>query len=73
MKQQNNNALEATSLDTFLTVKEVSAHVGIGVSTVWKFVRQGEFPRPIKIGQNITRWRLSEVKAWMEQSFPAPR
>jgi predicted DNA-binding transcriptional regulator AlpA len=44
-----------------LNVKEVSELVGLGVSTVWKQVRKGNFPAPIKIG-GATRWRRIDLE-----------
>ncbi|MCG7928043.1 MAG: helix-turn-helix domain-containing protein [Candidatus Thiodiazotropha taylori] len=40
----------------YLTVKEVSHRYGIGVSTVWQWVKDGLLPSPIKFGQRSTRW-----------------
>ena len=51
-----------TNQAQLLTVKEVSALVGLGVSTVWGQVRKGNFPAPIKIGGS-TRWRRADVEA----------
>lgn len=36
---------------------------GVGTATVYRFVRQGKLPRPIKVG-SLTKWRRS----WIEQS-----
>lgn len=45
-----------------LTVKEVAALVGLGVSTIWCQVKKGNFPAPIKIGGS-TRWCRADVEA----------
>lgn len=29
---------------------------------VWRMAREGRLPKPIKIGLNSTRWRVSEVR-----------
>lgn len=53
------------SVDTsrdFLTVKDVAAHLTIGVSTVWRQVAKGSLPEPVRIG-GATRWRRSDIEA----------
>lgn len=40
--------------------------IGVSDKTIWQWVKNGTFPPPIKLSSNITVWRLSEVKAWME-------
>jgi predicted DNA-binding transcriptional regulator AlpA len=33
-------------------------------NTLWRWVASGEFPTPIKLGPNITAWRLSDIESW---------
>ena len=44
--------------------------IGIGVipfseSTLWRKVKVGEFPQPVKISSHITAWRMSDIRAWV--------
>lgn len=34
-------------------------------STLWRMVARGEFPKPMKLGANITAWRVGDVRAWL--------
>jgi predicted DNA-binding transcriptional regulator AlpA len=34
-------------------------------ATLWRKVAAGTFPRPIKLSERVTCWRVSEVRAWM--------
>ena len=43
-------------------VKEAAAMLSIGESTLWREVRDGRLPAPIKIG-GATRWRVSDLVA----------
>ncbi len=36
-------------------------------STLWRMVKDGTFPQPIKFGTHCTAWKNSEVLAWIEQ------
>ena len=50
----------------YLSVRDVAAHFGCGVSTVWRLVKQGTFPTPVKIG-GMTRWRRADIDAFATQ------
>lgn len=39
----------------------------VSEKTIWTWVKQGKFPQPIKMSDNVTVWRMSEVQAWIEQ------
>lgn len=45
--------------------KPLAKSLGIGVSTLWDWVRNGKFPKPLKLGENLTAWRADEVHAWL--------
>lgn len=36
--------------------------------TLWRRVKDGTFPQPIKIGR-MTVWRVSEVRAWLKSPW----
>lgn len=40
--------------------------IAVTEKTIWQWVRQGKFPKPIKLSENVTVWRWSEVAAWLE-------
>lgn len=44
------------------SVKEVAATLSLSVPTVWRQVKAGALPSPIKIGGS-TRWRRSDIEA----------
>lgn len=48
----------------FWTVREVSKAYGLGISTVWRKVKLGEFPRPVKVSPGATRWRSEDLNDW---------
>jgi prophage regulatory protein len=55
--------------ERLLPVNEVARMVGLTAPTIWRLRKAGRFPHPLKIspGQSgATRWRLSEVEAWIE-------
>ena len=69
-------ATAAPSLAQFDTLPE-SAHVrlpvvaalhGIGPATVWRWVKSGRLPAPVKLGPNTTAWRVGELRRAMAQA-----
>lgn len=40
--------------------------IGVSEKTIWGWVKAGTFPQPIRIGGNITVWRASDIKNWMQ-------
>ncbi|MGR5246847.1 helix-turn-helix transcriptional regulator [Vibrio sp. PNB23_22_6] len=49
-----------------IDIKEVSEITTAGKSTIYKYISDGEFPLPIKIGRN-NRWIKEEVTDWLLQ------
>ena len=39
--------------------------------TLWRKVSAGTFPKPIKLSERVTCWRVSEVRAWMADQIAA--
>lgn len=43
----------------------VEVPIPFSSSTLWRMVKLGCFPRPIKVSNRITCWRVGEVRAWI--------
>jgi prophage regulatory protein len=39
----------------------------IGATTLWRWVKEGKFPKPIKLSPRVTVWRSEDVRAWLQQ------
>lgn len=33
--------------------------------TLWRKVREGKFPAPVKLSEAITAWRVGDVRGWL--------
>lgn len=53
------------SEDGMLTLLEVSALVGLSRPTIYKYMRDGQFPENTKGKDRRTYWRESEVNQWL--------
>jgi predicted DNA-binding transcriptional regulator AlpA len=49
----------------FIRQKRLLGILGFSAPTLWRKVKAGTFPKPIKLGANMTAWRVEEVHQWM--------
>lgn len=51
--------------ERYLSVQDVARRYAVSIQTVWRHTKQNPaFPKPIKILNGSTRWRLSDVLAF---------
>lgn len=56
-----------------LRIKQFSRNpVPYGVSTIWKMVREGRFPPPIRLSSRTTVWRGADILAWLAEKAGNP-
>jgi prophage regulatory protein len=41
--------------------------IPVSRSTWWEGVRQGRYPKPVKLGPRITAWRVEDIHALIEK------
>ena len=41
------------------------AHLPFSAPTLWRKVKAGTFPKPVKLSQRVTAWKVGEVRAWI--------
>lgn len=51
----------------FLRLPEVLKLIPIGKSTWWQGAKEGKFPKPVKLGERTTAWRVEDIKSLIEQ------
>jgi predicted DNA-binding transcriptional regulator AlpA len=44
---------------------EFPAPLPFSAATLWRKVAAGTFPKPVKLSQRVTCWKVSEVRTWM--------
>lgn len=50
----------------YLRIWQVAALTGMGKSTIWQKVKDGNFPQPIKLSPRVTVWSAKAVQMWIE-------
>lgn len=53
------------SYPRYLSDKQVARHFGVSKPTIWRWARLGinDFPKPVKLSENCTRWTLGQIAA----------
>ncbi len=49
---------------SFLKDTEAAIRYGVSRPTIWRWTKNGKFPKPVKLGGGSTRWRCSDLEAW---------
>lgn len=72
--QKNNNHMSDTDFtkDRLVDMAFITAYTGLTDKWFYKLIKDGEFPKPIKLGRS-SRWTESEVKAWLKQRIETSR
>ena len=54
---------------SLLRLSDVCELVSLSRSSIYAAVAIGRFPRPVKVGTRSVRWRIEEVRSWIESSL----
>lgn len=39
--------------------------VPFSAATLWRNVKNGTFPKPVKVSQRVTAWLRADIEAWL--------
>ena len=53
--------------DRFLRINQVLELFPVARSTWWKGVKDGHYPKGVKLSERTTAWRLSEIQALIDR------
>ena len=67
---QSNNT-QTTKFLRLTQCREIAG--GVAPSTIWGWVKNGTFPKPIKLSANCTAWDAAQVEAWAQERIAASR
>ena len=51
--------------NSYLRERQVLNIIPINRSTLWRWVKDGSFPSPIKLSAGVTVWNCNQVYAWI--------
>ena len=44
----------------------IPAPVPFSSATLWRRVKAGTFPKPVKLSERVTAWRVEDVRQWLD-------
>lgn len=53
--------------ETFLRLPQVMEKVGLRKTKIYAIVKEGSFPKPVRLSHRVAFWKLSEIEAWMRE------
>lgn len=56
---------DQSNLQPMLRTEAVLALCGLSRSTLELWIRQGRFPKPVKLGPKTRAWRYEDIKQWL--------
>ncbi len=55
-----------TDQDVLLTRREIEQRTGLSRSTIYRKMREGTFPVPLKVSERAVRWRERDIRAYVD-------
>lgn len=49
----------------FIRERQILTMLPFSKSTLWRKVNDGTFPKPIKLSERVTAWKVDEIHEWM--------
>ena len=63
--------MATTTSIKYLTIKQVCEALNVSPSTIWRWLKQGDFPKPVHLGPKAVRWKESDILAWDREKTEA--
>jgi len=52
------------STDGFTRVEKVAKRYDTSTKSIWRWTKQGTFPKPYKLSAGVTAWKNSDLADW---------
>jgi|TARA_R110002033_G_scaffold100404_3_gene148806 prophage regulatory protein len=53
-------------MTNFIRIQDVMKKTGIARSTIWLWVKENRFPKPVKLSPRITVWEEDKIQEWQK-------
>ena len=58
-------ASEPRRITRLIRFKEVQHRVGLGRSTIYRWMAEGKFPKPVQLGGYAVAWAEADIDKWI--------
>ena len=52
--------------EVLLDRRQVEARTSLSRSSIYRLMRQGSFPEPLRVGERAVRWREEEISEYLD-------
>lgn len=63
---------EPKRVTRLIRLKEVQHRIGLGRSTIYRWMADGKFPKPVQLGGYSVAWAEHEVEDWIDSRLGQP-
>ena len=53
--------------ESYKNRQDIEKRFKVSRATIYRWIKAGNFPKPVRLGPNMVRWKASDIKAWMIQ------
>lgn len=53
-----------------IRIREVQYRTGLGRSTIYRWMSEGRFPKPVRLGGHLVAWPEERIDLWVEERTP---
>ena len=59
----------------YQTRQELEKLFKVSPATIYRWIKEGKFPKPIHLGANMVRWKASDIEVWIteRETFQFPK
>lgn len=63
--------IESRRVTRLIRLPEVQHRVGLGRSTIYRWMAEGKFPKPVQLGGYSVAWAEDEIEVWIADRLAA--
>ena len=50
----------------FFRIRDVEKFTGLSRASIYRLMREGKFPRPVRLGERAVTWTIDDLEIWAE-------
>ena len=51
----------------YQTRQQLEKLLKVSPATIYRWIKEGRFPKPIHLGPNMVRWKASDIESWVAE------
>lgn len=65
--QKPTTGSEFEQRNRILRTRDITEMLGVGRTTLWNWVRAGDFPTPLQLGPRTVGWKATDIQQWIDE------